>query len=158
MHEGWFSWTQGNEFLIPTPPLPPCAPAICEVEPVPGPKKIGTNLPAQGTPGKSEMARIAQGPAIELSDQQLTVIRWTTINLSGSPVHYGVVHYGTDPKDLRYTASSPIRLDPSHATAVFRVRLAGLNPETTYYYRVDSMEANGNGDGLKCSIKQFATR
>jgi hypothetical protein len=28
--------TQGNEFLIPTPELPPCAPEICGVEPVPG--------------------------------------------------------------------------------------------------------------------------
>ena len=32
--------TQGNESLIPTPPLPPCAPAICGVRPVPGPKPI----------------------------------------------------------------------------------------------------------------------
>jgi cytochrome c peroxidase len=33
--------TQGNEFLIPTPdPLPPCAPAICGVAPVPGPHPI----------------------------------------------------------------------------------------------------------------------
>jgi cytochrome c peroxidase len=32
--------TQGNEFLIPTPPLPPCALAICGVAPVPGPKPI----------------------------------------------------------------------------------------------------------------------
>jgi cytochrome c peroxidase len=29
--------TQGNEFLIPTPPLPPCAPAVCGVAPVPSP-------------------------------------------------------------------------------------------------------------------------
>ena len=29
--------TQGNEFLIPTPPLPPCAAAICDVAPVPSP-------------------------------------------------------------------------------------------------------------------------
>jgi len=29
--------TQGNEFLIPTPQLPPCAPAICGVSPVPSP-------------------------------------------------------------------------------------------------------------------------
>jgi cytochrome c peroxidase len=29
--------TQGNEFLIPTPPLPPCASAICDVPPVPSP-------------------------------------------------------------------------------------------------------------------------
>jgi len=29
--------TQGNEFLIPTPPLPPCASAVCGVPPVPKP-------------------------------------------------------------------------------------------------------------------------
>ena len=29
--------TQGNEFLIPTPPLPPCAPEICGVAPLPDP-------------------------------------------------------------------------------------------------------------------------
>jgi cytochrome c peroxidase len=27
--------TQGNDFLIPTPPLPPCAPEICAVPPLP---------------------------------------------------------------------------------------------------------------------------
>jgi hypothetical protein len=32
--------TQGNEFLIRTPPLPPCAQAICGVAPVPGPSPI----------------------------------------------------------------------------------------------------------------------
>jgi cytochrome c peroxidase len=29
--------TQGNEFLIPTPPLPPCASAVCRVPPFPNP-------------------------------------------------------------------------------------------------------------------------
>ena len=32
--------TQGNEFLIPTPPLPPCASAICGVAPTPGPSPV----------------------------------------------------------------------------------------------------------------------
>src|SRR6266566_4481776 len=32
--------TQGNEFLIPTPPLPPCAPEICNVAPRPSPNPI----------------------------------------------------------------------------------------------------------------------
>jgi cytochrome c peroxidase len=32
--------TQGNEFLIPTPPLPPCAPEICQVAPRPSPSPI----------------------------------------------------------------------------------------------------------------------
>ena len=29
--------TQGNAFLIPTPELPPCAPEVCGVAPVPNP-------------------------------------------------------------------------------------------------------------------------
>src|SRR6267143_1124394 len=37
---GGMAATQGNEFLIPTPPLPPCASAICDVAPVPAPKPI----------------------------------------------------------------------------------------------------------------------
>jgi len=28
------------------------------------------------------------------------------------PVHYGVVHYGTDPKNLKQTAKNPIRVKP----------------------------------------------
>jgi cytochrome c peroxidase len=32
--------TQGNEFLIPTPPLPACAAGICDVPPAPGPQPI----------------------------------------------------------------------------------------------------------------------
>jgi cytochrome c peroxidase len=32
--------TQGNEFLIPTPPLPPCAPAICGEQPLPAPHPV----------------------------------------------------------------------------------------------------------------------
>jgi hypothetical protein len=32
--------TQGNESLIPTPPLPPCASVICDVPPLPGPHPI----------------------------------------------------------------------------------------------------------------------
>jgi len=32
--------TQGNEFLIPTPELPPCAPEVCGVFPLPGPLPI----------------------------------------------------------------------------------------------------------------------
>jgi len=32
--------TQGNEFLIPTPPLPPCASAVCGLAPTPSPSPI----------------------------------------------------------------------------------------------------------------------
>jgi hypothetical protein len=68
------------------------------------------------------------------------------------------VHYGTDPRELSQTARSPIRLNPGHSFAVFRVRMDGLKPGTTYYYAVGSMEANGNEDGVKGSVKYFVAR
>jgi cytochrome c peroxidase len=34
---GGLASTQGNQFLIPTPPLPPCAPEVCGVPPFPDP-------------------------------------------------------------------------------------------------------------------------
>jgi hypothetical protein len=109
------------------------------------------------TTKKAESVKITQGPEIERADSYLTIIRWTTNNPGGSPEHYGVVHYGTNPKDLSQTAKSPIRLNPSHPDTVFRVRIDGLQPRTTYYYTVDSMGANGTGDGVKSTIKQFTT-
>ena len=56
---------------------------------------------------------------IELANEHLTVIAWVTNIPGGSPVHYGVVHYGTDPRDLGQTAKSPTRLNSSHPTPLF---------------------------------------
>ena len=116
-------------------------------------------LLAQVSPiaAKAARVRILQGPEIELANEHLTIIRWTTNNPGGSPVHYGVVHYGTDPKDLSQTAKNPIRLNPDRPSALFRVRMDDLKPRTTYYYTVDSMEATGEGDGVKSTVKQFTT-
>ena len=159
LHERWFGPTQGNELLIPTPPLPPCASAICDVAPVPGPKSISDNAPAQKGPATSQVARlrIIHGPVIELSTEHLTVIRWTTENPGGSPVHYGVVHYGTNLRDLSQTAESPIRLNPDHSSTEFRVRMDGLKPATTYYYTVDSIGASGKDDGIKSGVRRFTS-
>ena len=101
--------------------------------------------------------RITRGPEIERADPGLTIIRWTSNNPGGSPEHYGVVHYGTNPKELSQTAKSPMRLNPGHSYTVFRVRMDGLKPRTTYYYTVDSMEANGKRDGVKSTVKHFTT-
>ena len=60
-------------------------------------------------------------------------------------------------RSLNRTAASPIRLNPDHSYTVFRVRMDGLKPQTTYYYSVDSIEANGNDDGVKVSVQHFAT-
>ena len=109
------------------------------------------------TTQKAARVRITEGPEIELAKEYLTIIRWTTNNPGGSPVHYGVVHYGTDPKNLSQIAKSPIRLDPDHPSTVFRVRMDDLMPGTTYYYTVGSMGANGADDGTKSTVKQFTT-
>src|SRR5436853_4777106 len=109
------------------------------------------------TTKKAARVRITRGPEIERADPGLTIIRWTSNNPGGSPQHYGVVHYGTNPKDLSQTAKSPIRLNPGHASTVFRVRVDDLPRRTTYYYKVDSMEPNGKSDGLTSPVKQFTT-
>jgi hypothetical protein len=107
------------------------------------------------TTKKAASVKITQGPEIERADSYLTIVRWTTNNPGGSPEHYGVVHYGTNPKDLNQTAKTPIRLNPSHPDTVFRVRIQGLQAGTTYYYQVDSMEASGKADGVKSTVKHF---
>jgi phosphodiesterase/alkaline phosphatase D-like protein len=109
------------------------------------------------TTPKAARLRVIQGPEIELAKEHLTIIRWTTNNPGGSPVHYGIVHYGTDPKNLTQTAKSPIRLNPDSPSTIFRVRMDDLKPGTTYYYTVSSMEANGTEDRTKSTVKQFIT-
>jgi hypothetical protein len=110
------------------------------------------------TTQKAPSVKITKGPEIERADPYLTIVRWTTNNPGGSPEHYGVVHYGTSPKDLSQTAKSPIRLNASHSDTVFRVRIDGLKSKTTYYYKVDSMEASGKADGVTSKVKTFMTK
>ena len=109
------------------------------------------------TTPKAARVQITQGPEVELSRVYLTIITWTSNNPGGSPEHYGIVHYGTDPKNLSQTAKSPIRLNPGHSSTIFRVRMEGLKPRTTYYYTVGSMEADGTDDGTNSTVKQFTT-
>jgi hypothetical protein len=118
---------------------------------------LGGSLSAQESPTtpKAAQVRIIQGPKIELAKEHLTIINWTTNNPGGSPLHYGIVHYGKDPHSLIETARSPIRLNSDHSSMVFRVRLDNLEPRTTYYCKVDSMEATGKSDGVKSSVNHF---
>jgi hypothetical protein len=120
------------------------------------PKPIGAQLipPAK----KASHVQITEGPSLESAQDTWAIITWTSSNPGGSDEQFGVVHYGTDPKDLSQTAKSHIRLNQQHSYTVFRVRLLNLQPRTTYYYTVDSMDPNGTSDGVKSPVKQFATR
>jgi len=106
---------------------------------------------------KAERVEITRGPELESATNHLTIIRWTTNNPGGSDVHYGIVHYGTDPKELSQTAKNPIRLNQGHTHTTFRVRLYDLTPRTTYYYTVTSEESNGTSDGVKSTVRTFTT-
>ena len=110
------------------------------------------------TTPKAEHVQITQGPEVPLVGGYLTVIRWTVNNPGGVPVHYGVVHYGTDPKDLDQTAKNPIRLNPTHSESVFRVNLYSLPPKTTFYYRVESVDSTGKSDGVTSAVNSFTTQ
>jgi hypothetical protein len=88
----------------------------------------------------------------------LTVIRWTVNNPGGLPVHYRVVHYGRDPKNLSPSAKNPIRLNPYHSSTVFRVNLYDLPPKATFYYTVESTDSSGKSDGVSSPIKTFTTQ
>jgi len=109
------------------------------------------------TTPQAPKVRIIEAPKVELARDCLTIIRWTTTNPGGSPLRYGVVHYGTDPHNLNETAKSPIRLNPDHPSTVFRVRLGNLKPRTTYYYTVNSMQGSGKSDEVKSSVNHFTT-
>ena len=104
--------------------------------------------------------RIVKGPELESARENTTIITWTSNNPGGSPEHLAVVHYGTDPKNLTQTAKSHIRLNQAHPYTVFRVRIDDLPPKTTYYYKVDSMDAKSNAksDGVISPVKKFTTQ
>src|SRR5205807_6586480 len=70
---------------------------------------------AQFVPSSKKAAHVRsfKGPELESATENLTIIRWISDNPGGSPEHFGVVHYGKDPKDLSQTAKSHIRLNPT---------------------------------------------
>jgi hypothetical protein len=78
-------------------------------------------------------------------------------NPGGGDDHYAVAYYGTDPEDLSQTAKNNIRLNRAHPETIFRVRIQGLKSQTTYYYKVTSMGADGKSDGVESSVNHFTS-
>jgi len=106
---------------------------------------------------KAEHVEITKEPELEIAFDDTAIVRWSTTNPRGDDEHYGVVHYGTDPEDLSQTAKGHIRLNRTHRETIFRVRMVDLKPQTTYYYKVSSIGADGESDGVEGLISQFTT-
>ena len=118
-------------------------------------RHIAKDIPPPAT--RAARVQLTEKPSLELFRNNEAIIRWTSNNPGGTDEHFGVVNYGTDPKVLEQTVTSHIRLNRNHPHTVFRVRMGGLKPATTYYYTVDSMEANGKRDGVKSPVSYFTT-
>ena len=106
---------------------------------------------------RAEHVEITKGPGLEIAHDDLAIIRWTSTNPGGDDDHWAVAHYGTDPNDLSQTAKNHIRLNQAHPETIFRVRLQGLKPDTTYYYKVTSMGGGGESDGVESPVNHFTT-
>jgi hypothetical protein len=104
---------------------------------------------------KAAQVKLIKGPALELFRNNEAIIRWTSTNPGGSDEHWALIKYGTDPKNLNETAKSHIRLNRARPDTIFRVRVGNLNPGTTYYYTVASMNADGTEDALKSGTYHF---
>jgi Purple acid Phosphatase, N-terminal domain len=106
----------------------------------------------------SSPAQVNVSPTVESLADTSAFIRWTTRNPGGTILHYAIVHYGKNPNHLDLTAMSPNRINPSLSDMVFRVRMNDLQPDTTYYYKVSSTQADGTSDPVTSSVRQFNTR
>jgi hypothetical protein len=106
---------------------------------------------------RAEHVAIIKGPELEFARDDLAIIRWTSTNPGGDDDHFAVIHFGTDPGDLRRTVESHIRLNRGHSETLFRVRVDGLTPQTTYYFTVTSTGADGQSDGVQSPVTYFTT-
>jgi len=106
---------------------------------------------------RAEHVEITRAPELESAVSYMAIVRWTTTNPRGDDEHYGVVQYGTDPEELSQTAKGHIRLNRAHLETIFRVRMQDLQPQTTYYYKVSSIDSSGESDGVESPVNHFTT-
>lgn len=80
--------------------------------------------------------KITGGPTLEYVDSNSATIAWST-NLRGSTR----VTYGTDPNNLTQLAESPW----GAGGLTHRVKIQNLQPNTTYYFQIETGQAQGTG-------------
>jgi phosphodiesterase/alkaline phosphatase D-like protein len=89
---------------------------------------------------------ITSGPLIETADSTSATITWSTQQPSTSRVWYG-----DDPDDLTQVAEDGNR-ETEH-----RVRLEGLQPNSTYFFQVDSGTINARAETDSPAVMSFKT-
>jgi len=90
--------------------------------------------------------RFTNGPVLERVGNNDAVIAWSTNARSSS-----LLRYGTDANNLDQTATSP------WGQETHRVHVRNLKPNTTYYFTVESAQAEGTGMSDKSNVAPFTT-
>ena len=90
--------------------------------------------------------KIIDGPVFEYLDSSSVQMAWTTSAQSSTLIRYGI-----DPNDLRKTAQAP------WGEETHRISLSGLEPNTTYYFVVESAQARDSGTMAKSAEGSFRT-
>jgi len=97
--------------------------------------------------------RITDGPRVNQVTQTSAEIAWST-DAAGS----SVVRYGTNPNNLSQIAQRPWggahepNGDYNHT-----VWVKNLQPNTTYYFTVETGQGEGTGTGARSQVMQFQT-
>jgi hypothetical protein len=115
-----------------------------------------TTKPEGAGQGAGGQLAITDGPRVEYVGRDKAEIAWTT-STGGS----SVIHYGTDPNNLSQTAQSAwtgSNAPPTGEHATHRVTVNNLQPNTTYYFVVDSGQGQGSGTEAKSPVAQFHTK
>jgi phosphodiesterase/alkaline phosphatase D-like protein len=98
------------------------------------PAQVAQKGPAGGE--ENGKVKITNGPVLEEITSNSAKIAWST-NLKGS----SRVTYGTDANNLTQLGESPW----GQGGLTHRVQLKNLQPNTTYYFRVETGQAQGTG-------------
>jgi len=96
-------------------------------------------------PSSAATVNVNAGPVPQYVNQNTAVISWKTDQQSSS-----TVKYGTDPNNLSQTATG--NWGTNH-----QVNVQGLQPSTTYYYQVQSSQAEGTGNVATSQTANFQT-
>jgi phosphodiesterase/alkaline phosphatase D-like protein len=96
---------------------------------------------------------ITNGPKIEYVGPRSAEIAWTT-STGGSTI----LRYGTDPNSLNQTAEEPYAKGQGSAHVTHRVTVKNLQPNTKYYFIVDSGQGQGTGTEARSPVQSFTTK
>jgi len=111
------------------------------------PMSMGSGQASGSESHSTGAVRITNGPGVQNITGTTAMVFWNTSAPSGA-----VVRYGTSRDSLSQTAEEPWG-QTSHS-----VELKNLQPNTTYYFQIDSSQAQGTGTEVKSGVGTFRTK